>query len=123
MYNGKTMKKLAVVIFIFLFLVNTIVVSAWAKSRLMNNGQPAMEHMSSQNMDNMPCHDEEKQQNRSYCDYGCLCVHASTLLSFLSNASGTLYPPIVKSMHIMPRSDVMASRQYSPPHRPPKHIS
>lgn len=124
MYNGKIMKKLAIVIFTFLFLANTVVVSAWAKPCLMNGEQPAMEQMNSQNMDDMPCHEEQdQQQNHSHCDGICLCVHVSTSSNFLSNPAGALYPPVVKSMRVMPRDDVMASKHYSPPHRPPKHIS
>jgi len=117
-------KKLAIVIFTFLFLANIVVASAWAEPCLMNGHQPAMEKMKLHNMDEMPCHGQQDEQpKQSHCESICLCVHVSTSSGLFSNNVSAFHVPVLKSVRIMRNDDDMVSRSTSPPRRPPKYIS
>ena len=117
------MKKATVIISTFIFLSNTIFVSAWAHPCLMDNNLSIIENTIEKSIDVIPCHEEQQQINFSHCDGVCLCAHISTTSSFLPHDLVSVYLPTLKSIHIVNHDSVMVSHLSSSLYRPPKFIS
>ena len=117
------MKKLSLFIFGFMFLANTVVVSAWAMPCLMNESIAMSQHINSSMPDEMPCHEEQKEEKSKYCEGICFCFHTSVSQTPIMNGSESLNIPMAFSENLRAENEKMVSLATSPPRRPPKIIS
>ncbi len=106
---------------IAIFLVNTVVVSAWAKPCL--NGGTKDIPIQSQSMMDMPCEDMQQGNNQNdmqHCDGVCFCLHVSTHQSPTLNNSLSLSMTAQVSMKYDFVDDRFAGIPKSTLKRPPR---
>lgn len=119
------MKRFSIVLLMAMFLVNTIIVSAWAKSCMMNDVE-MVEMSQKSDVGEMPCHEEnksEKQDPYNHCEGVCLCLHVSiTQTPVLSDLSVVPEVFLGAEVYTLSKED-MASYKGSPSNPPPKFNS
>jgi hypothetical protein len=117
------MKKLALFIFAFMFLANTLVVSAWAKPCMMDSPTQMSQDMDASMSGDMPCHDENTQGQSPHCDGVCLCLHVLMSQTLITHDAETLKAPAIISERFATDHDLILTRGSLPLRRPPKLIS
>jgi hypothetical protein len=119
------MKKFSIVLLVTMFLVNTTVVSAWAKPCMMNDIK-TIEMDSHSTINAEPCdmsNKSEKQNLADCCDGFCLCLHTSVSQTILPINSAN-FPDLALLADSYNQSDErISSLNHSPPSPPPKFNS
>ena len=121
------MKRFLVFTFMFIFLANTTVVSAWAQFCMHDMSAPVSDtEIASQN-GTPPCHQTEntKQSDNQnqLCDGSCLCASLSNNMpSLIRNSDHIRLPVTAKQLFIFDKYTLKSASQI-PPKRPPKQIS
>jgi hypothetical protein len=117
-YNGNAMKKVILFILMVVFFANTVVVSAWAKSCLVNDFIQMSQNMDASLSGDIPCHDNQNEQKNTHCDGICLCVHVSVSQAFITN-DDVLNIPVIAHDRFVSENETISARATYPPHRPP----
>ena len=119
------MKVFAFTFLIAIFLANTVIVSAWAKSCLNVNPSSTSQMSDDMNHDmgKTPCEDMQQNQNQNdtqHCDGVCFCMHMSSSQTPTIGESSIFQTPFSLKLSHDFINEAIASLSYSPDKRPPK---
>lgn len=113
------MKNFALCIVAFMFLANTITVSAWATPCMQNVSLAASQGMQDSMDEAMPCHENQQQSPITHCDGLCLCVHVMTSQAqAFRNEGGVIIPVFQAERHVLTQDNVL-TRTIKPLFKPP----
>ena len=120
------MKPVILYAFLIVFVANTTVVSAWAKSCMLNAGS-SPEQTDVSMSDDIPCHgehgyNEQNHEQNHKCEDLCLCLNvlvSQTPIIFVSS----LHFPAMKATSYLISKVTVASIATSPLFRPPIILS
>ena len=119
------MKKFSIVLLMTMFLANTTIVSAWAKSCDINNSE--MSEMDSHpTVDVEPCDINKKSDMQNpidCCDGLCLCIHSSVSQTVLPLDSAVFPDLALLAGSYNLSNERMRSLNHSPASPPPKFNS
>ena len=120
------MKRFILIFTVFMFVANTVAVSAWAKPCMnINEASHAADLGKAGGTENMPCHEKQDQKGPlKHCDGICLCFHISVHQTPVLTPYDD-YPdmPLTASERLIGQDDHVSSILMAPPHRPPKASS
>lgn len=116
------MKYIFLHMVLFLFVANNMVLSAWVKPCLLDAQESTVLSIEEYTSEEMPCHDEQADEQTMQCDGVCLCLNVlvtqTPVLDF-----DHVYLPIDHLNRIVISDTFLYSIATTPLYRPPISIS
>ena len=117
------MKKFVLLALLGLFMVNMLLVLAWAAPCSHQMASTPVMHQNSSSADAMPCQEEQTETQKSHCEGSCFCAHASSSTTLHFADLGELDIPLSAAEEFAGLNEVLSSIDEAPLKQPPKSIS
>ena len=117
------MKKFVLLALLGLFMVNMLLVLAWAAPCSHQRASFSVMHQNSSSADAMPCQEEQTETQKSHCEGSCFCAHVSSSITLYFADLGELNIPLIVTEEFAVLNEVLSSINETPLKQPPKWLS